>query len=161
MNLPIYYQIPYWANALLFVAVLLLSLETSYRVGKWQQCRTGEEREVNRRGDVILSALLALLGLMLAFTYSFTNSRSDMRNRAAVDEINSIGTAFLRADLLDEPHRILVRTSLLDYARTLVIDPQDAVTERGSRRSLSACPPNSLRYGQRLKRWRQSKHQAP
>jgi hypothetical protein len=131
MDLPLFYQLPFWTNPLLLVGILFLSLECSNRVGIWQRRRSGEEREQDRRGDVILTALLALLGLMLAFTYSFTVSRSDMRKAAAIDEINAVGTAFLRADLLDEPHRTSIRTSLLEYARTLVIDPQIAATNGG------------------------------
>jgi hypothetical protein len=131
VNLPFYYQIPFWTTPLLFVGILLLSIEVSYRVGVGQRLRIGEEREQDRRGDVILTALLALLGLMLAFTYSFTVSRSDLRKTAAMDEINAVGTAFLRADLLDEPHRTSIRRSLLEYARTLVIDPQEAASRDG------------------------------
>jgi hypothetical protein len=131
VNLPFFYQMPFWTNPLLLVGILLFSLEVSYRVGMWQRRRAGEEREQDRRGDVILSALLALLGLMLAFTYSFTVSRSDMRKTAAIDEINAVGTAFLRADLLGEPHRTSIRTSLLEYARTLIIAPQIAATKGG------------------------------
>ena len=132
MNLPLLYQFPFWTHPLLLVGILLFSLEVSYRVGMmWQRRRAGEEREQGRRGDVILTALLALLGLMLAFTHSFTVGHSNMRKAAAIDEINAVGTAFMRADLLDEPHRTSIRTSLLEYARTLVIDRQIAATNEG------------------------------
>jgi hypothetical protein len=49
--------------------------------------------------------MLALLGLLLAFTYSFSLSRADMRKQAVINEANAIGTAFLRADLGAEPGR--------------------------------------------------------
>jgi hypothetical protein len=74
------------------------------------------------RNDVTLASILALLGLMLAFTYSFSMSRSDLRKQALVTEVNAISTAFLRADLLPEPSRTKLRESLFYYAQSRVVD---------------------------------------
>jgi hypothetical protein len=131
-----FYQLPIGLNALLILAFLLGCLEISYRAGVRQRETTGEDREMDRRGDVILTAMLALLGLMLAFTYSFTVSRSDFRKAAVLGEINAVGTAFLRADLLDEPHRTTIRTLLLEYTRTLRLDARSAGSHEGSRKTI-------------------------
>jgi hypothetical protein len=65
--------------------------------------------------------MLALLGLLLAFTYAFSLSRADMRKQAIVHEANAIGTAFLRANLGAEPGRSELRQGLIDYARPRLI----------------------------------------
>lgn len=55
------------------------------------------------RGDAaegyLLSAVLALLGLLVAFTFSLAVARFDARRQLVVDEANAIGTAWLRAGL--------------------------------------------------------------
>lgn len=49
------------------------------------------------------SALVALLGLLLAFTVSMAVARFEARKQLVVAEANAIGTAALRAQLLPEP----------------------------------------------------------
>jgi hypothetical protein len=81
------------------------------------------DAEGEARSDVTLASLMALLGLMLAFTYSFSLSRADLRKVALVKEVNAISTAFLRADLLPEPGRTEVRDRLFDYAKSRYVEP--------------------------------------
>ena len=57
--------------------------------------RAGEDAE-----GYLLSATLALLGLLIAFTFSGAASRFDARRDLIVTETNAIGTAWLRLDLL-------------------------------------------------------------
>lgn len=45
-------------------------------------------------------AVFALLGLLIAFTFSGAASRFDTRRQLIVEEANAIGTAYLRLDLL-------------------------------------------------------------
>ena len=120
MEMPGIYDIPLWVDALAFVLLLWIAVEAGYRVGLRQR-RASESAEKTTRGDVTLSAMLALLGLMLAFTYAFTLSRADDRKHAIVEEANAIGTAFLKADFLAEPGRGEVRGRLLDFARARIV----------------------------------------
>lgn len=114
------FEVPFWVNVFLFVLVLLVALEGGYRMGI-RKYRASEDAEKAVRSDVTLGSMLALLGLMLAFTYAFSLSRADMRKQAIVTEANAIGTAFLRADLSVEPGRSELRERLLEYARTRVV----------------------------------------
>jgi hypothetical protein len=50
-------------------------------------------------------AIFALLGLMIAFTFSGASSHFDVRRQLITDEANSIGTAWQRIDLLPEAVR--------------------------------------------------------
>jgi hypothetical protein len=120
VDIPWLYEIPLWANAVLFLVVLFAAVEIGFRFGL-RQHQAKRSAEKATRGDVTLGSMLALLGLMLAFTYAFTLSRADARKQSVVEEANAIGTAFLKADLLPEPGRSEVRERLLDYARTRVV----------------------------------------
>jgi len=65
-------------------------------------------------------ALLGLLALLLAFTFSMSASRHDMRRQIIVDEANNIGTAILRADLYADSTRQLFRTDFAAYVEARI-----------------------------------------
>ena len=54
-------------------------------------------------------AVFALLGLLIAFTFSGASSRFDTRRQLIVEETNDIGTAYLRLDLLPADGLLLPR----------------------------------------------------
>jgi hypothetical protein len=105
---------------MLLMIILFLALETGFRIGLRKRDAFQDADEA-LRADVTLGAMLALLGLMLAFTYAFSLSRADARKQAIITEANAIETAFLRADLVAEPGRSELRQRLLEYARTRVL----------------------------------------
>jgi len=61
------------------------------------------------------STVLALLGLLVAFTFSGAWSRFDARRELILKETNAIGTAWLRLDLLPAPVRGRVQESFRHY----------------------------------------------
>lgn len=61
------------------------------------------------------ASVFALLGLMIAFTFSGALSRFDVRRGQAVDEANAIGTAYLRIDLLPESTQPPLRETFRSY----------------------------------------------
>ena len=72
-------------------------------------------------GETTLGAILALLGLLLAFSFGNALTLSQMRKSAVVNESAAIGTAFLRADFLPEPGRLELQSALLEYAETRIL----------------------------------------
>lgn len=63
--------------------------------------RLAEEGETYMKGvGALESAVFALLGLLLAFSFSGALTRFDMRRQLVVTETNAIGTAWLRISLL-------------------------------------------------------------
>jgi hypothetical protein len=81
----------------LFLGMLGL-LEIGRRIGRRHMA---EDPEGARAGvNTIEAAILALLGLLLAFTFSGAGSRFDARRHLIVEETNAIGTAYLRIDML-------------------------------------------------------------
>ncbi|WP_169739522.1 hypothetical protein [Thioclava pacifica] len=65
----------------------------------------------------VQGSLLAILGLLLGFTFSLALGRFDARSQAVVDEANAIGTAWLRVQLLPEDVQPEARNLLIQYAR--------------------------------------------
>jgi hypothetical protein len=61
------------------------------------------------------TAVFALLGLLIAFTFSGALSRFDVRRAQVVDEANAIGTAYLRIDLLPAPAQSRLREAFRNY----------------------------------------------
>jgi hypothetical protein len=84
--------------ALLLATGIIVLLEVGRRIGAR---RLAEEGETAAKGfGAIETAVFALLGLILAFSFSGALTRFDARRHLVVAEANDIGTAFLRIDLL-------------------------------------------------------------
>jgi hypothetical protein len=82
----------------LFGGVLLVS-GFAYRLGKRKPHLAEASSE---SAAAVIGALFALLGLLLAFTFSGAYARFDARRQIIVQEVNAIGTAWLRLDLLPQ-----------------------------------------------------------
>jgi hypothetical protein len=113
------YDIPLLLVGGMGLALLIFSLEVGFRIGfsqrnKWKDADTGG-------GAVVLSSMFALFGLILAFTYAAGVQRHDARKAALNAEANAIGTAFLRADLIDSENATILKTRLLEYAKTRIV----------------------------------------
>lgn len=69
---------------------------------------------------VLQAALLGVVGLILAFGLSLAVTRYENRRDAVVDEANTIGTTYLRAQTLPEPMRSKSLALLLSYTENAV-----------------------------------------
>jgi len=83
---------------LFFFALLLLWV--SERIGVAIRKRRPLAEDMRHDFDVVLTAALTLLGLMIGFTFSMAVTRFDQRKNFEEAEANAIGTEYLRADLL-------------------------------------------------------------
>lgn len=81
---------------------------------RWPNSATVERR---RAGGLRSCAggHLALLGLLIGFTFSIAVSRNDQRKNFEEDEANAIGTEYLRAGLLPADDAARVRDLLRNY----------------------------------------------
>ncbi len=96
----------------LFVGMLAL-LEVGRRVGTKRLARDPDGARAGT--GAIEGAVFALVGLLIAFTFSGAASRFDVRRDLVVQETNAIGTAYLRLDLLPEAVRPAMRKQFRDY----------------------------------------------
>lgn len=119
--------------AALLVALLFAAILASLEVG-W---RMGRRRPLPAQGAVE-AAVLGLMGLLMAFAFSGAATRFDSKRELVVQEANSIGTAYLRLDLLpagaQPPLRDLFRRYVdarLAYYRD-ILDPQASIRHEAS-----------------------------
>lgn len=76
---------------------MLLAMEIGFRSSHRKQART---TEAITQANAVLAAMLGLLALLLAFTFSAALQRYEDRSQTVVAEANAIGTTYLRARLL-------------------------------------------------------------
>ena len=95
--------------------IMLLVLETGRRIGK--RYYSMEESDHHRGNRILVeSAIYGLLGLLIAFTVWAPPDRFDARRTLTVQEANTIGTAYLRLDLLPAAAQPELRRKFRRYA---------------------------------------------
>ena len=101
-----------WIAIALFVGIL-----ACLAIGRWIGRRIMARHHVDALPSVgsLEAAVFALLGLLIAFTFSGALARFDVRRAQVVDEANAIGTAYLRVDLLPAPAQPKLRDTFRDY----------------------------------------------
>jgi hypothetical protein len=92
---------------------MLLFLELGRRIGARRMRRDPEGARAG--AGVVDGAVFALLGLLIAFTFSGAGARFDKRRELVVEETNAIGTAYLRLDLLAPTPQAALREKLRRY----------------------------------------------
>jgi hypothetical protein len=103
---------PIWLIGLAIAAALTLAHEGGRRLGR--RLRKSDERAAEVRGYLVSSAL-ALLGLLIAFTFGAAQDRWRVRQELVIAEANAIGTTYLRAQLFEPPARDELSRGLLQY----------------------------------------------
>jgi hypothetical protein len=81
-----------------FFLGMLVLLETGRRLGVRRLAKDPEGAPAGT--GAVDAAVFALLGLLVAFTFSGAASRFEERRNLIVEETNDIGTAYLRLDLV-------------------------------------------------------------
>ncbi len=106
-------QIPIWGIFFLTGILILVSIWVGIFLGKRIRHKPDHITETSL-GSIIL-AILGLLAFMLAFTFGLSAERFQARRQLLLDEVVSIGTTYLRAEMLSEPHRSEIRKLLRQY----------------------------------------------
>ncbi len=130
IRLPFIYELSIGVAAFGFIAVLLVSLEAGYRIGLARRKRIVDADAGG--GGVVLTSMFALLGLILAFTYGSSVNRYMQRKQTVVAEANALGTAYLRAGLVQGEDAAALQRAILNYARTRVISSEEWSTRAGA-----------------------------
>lgn len=99
--------------------ILFLFMEIGYRLGRWH-FRAYPQASREWVG-VVDGPILALLGLLVAFTFSSAADRFDGRRDLIVEETNAISTAYLRLDLLQPSDREGLRTQFRKYLDSRIL----------------------------------------
>jgi hypothetical protein len=84
------------------------------RLRRWRDSRHTDAVEWGREAPTI-TAVMTLLALLLGFSFNLAIERFEQRRQLVVEEANAIGVAYLRAQLLPQPHRKRIGDLLLAY----------------------------------------------
>lgn len=93
--------------------VIFLFMEFGHRLGC--QHRKVDPNSNKDWVSVVDGPILALLGLLVAFTFSAAADRFNGRRKLIVEEANAVGTAYLRLDLLNPGDRDPLRQKFREY----------------------------------------------
>jgi hypothetical protein len=105
--------LPLWGVFVATVVLVLLSVGAGFLLGARNR-RQSAEAQKTPVGEIV-AAMLGLLALLLAFTFSLAATRFETRRGLVLDEANAIGTTWLRAGLLGDSHCGDVRKLLSEY----------------------------------------------
>jgi hypothetical protein len=116
---------PVWLIALGLAATLLLAKWAGARVRGGHKGEEAAKIEASAL-DYLLSAAVGLMALLIAFTFSFASERFANRRELGIDEANAVSTAYLRYQVLNEPHRTRLSGLMVRY-----IDAREAFNSAG------------------------------
>ena len=107
-----FFTLDTWQLALILFAIVVGGTVLGLLAGRYLKKHSEVLREPI---GVLQGALLGLVALILAFGLSLAVGRHEARRAAVVDEANTIGTTYLRAETLAEPMRSGSLTLLKRY----------------------------------------------
>lgn len=110
------HELPSWELTLPLIVAMLLASEMGYRIG----CARHEQvRDAGRvHFNAVQASLLALLALLLGFTFNMANVRFDARRQGVLETANNFAALYLRSGDLPEPQRSDFRRFLREYLDT-------------------------------------------
>jgi len=103
--------LPWWLLFPSLVLVFLLVVEAAFWLGSRHRGKADEHKKSH--AAMVVGSMLALLGLLLGFTFHIAESRFETRRELVLEEANAIQTTYLRAEMLPpgrvEPTKELLR----------------------------------------------------
>lgn len=105
--------LPLWALFLTCFAFVLLLLAAGIELGRRRSAMKDPESATSV--GAMANASLALLAFLLAFTFGLAAQRFDARRTVLLDEVNAIGTTYLRTSTLPDAEGAPARAKLREY----------------------------------------------
>jgi hypothetical protein len=98
-------QFPVWFLCVAVIAVVALALRAGILVAQRVRRRSAAADLASEGIGAVVGAVLGLLAFMMAITFGMAADRRDSRRALLLEEVNSIGTTYLRAGLIPEAQR--------------------------------------------------------
>jgi hypothetical protein len=105
---------PIWLIGLSILVALIVAGQLGYGARR-VMVRSGVQAAPTEGFGYVLSGALALLGLLIAFTFGAASERFDTRRLLVVEEANAIGKAYLRMQALDEAPKAALNRLMVQY----------------------------------------------
>jgi len=139
MQLGWLYEWDSWVIVLVLMGAMMLAAEIGYQVGRRWPMRAGETS--GRYFIAVQGSLLALLALLLGFTFNMSTQRYETRRRLVMDDADALGALWRQNSLLAEPQRSQFEPLLRQYielrADTAVLKGELTRAELASRTELA------------------------
>ncbi len=100
---------------LLLCLVSFITMCLSVLVAAYVRRGQDQNRDMLQNYDVIRTATLTLLALIIGFSFSMATGRYDLRKNYEEAEANAIGTEYVRATLLPAPYAKRIQGLLVEY----------------------------------------------
>lgn len=113
-------HLPLWLLLLLLVSLILIMIEVGYLVG-----RQAFKEKPNDGLSTMATGVASLLAFILAITFNMSAGRQDARKLLVVEESNSIGTAYLRSDLIPPSLALQSKALLREYTEVRLVSIDD------------------------------------
>jgi hypothetical protein len=95
----------------LFLGMIAMQI-AGHRYGLYR----GDDAPASSEGTAAVEAtIFAMLGLLVAFTFSGADTRLDGRRKLIIEETNAVGTAYLRLDLLRAEDKPILQDDMRRY----------------------------------------------
>ena len=107
---------PLWLIGVAILLGLVAADELGYAARRMLRRKGGPEPSDEGIG-YLLSGALALLGLLVAFTFAAASDRYDTRRHLVVEEANAIDTTYLRMQALDDAPRAAASQLMVRYVQ--------------------------------------------
>ncbi|MGB7161151.1 MAG: hypothetical protein WBD40_24030 [Tepidisphaeraceae bacterium] len=121
---------PIWLIGVIVTALMILAAEIGYHIGRRNTaCDSGV--------GAVKASILALVGLLLAFSYSIAAGHYDRRKQVVVEEAKSLKTCWLRTDLVAEPARSRARELLRSLVEARLMSHDRAADPKAEQRFLA------------------------
>jgi len=118
-----------------FFVAIILCMEFGRWLGRRSYSRAGDE--AFGASGTIDGAMFALLGLLIAFTFSGAALRFEERRALIRDEANAVGTAYLRVDLVNADAQPVLRQNFRDYLDARLDAYSDVTDPAGLERKIA------------------------
>jgi hypothetical protein len=105
---------PIWWLGVILLAALLASAFIGRAMRPRANPKDDDAKDDYGEGYSV-SAILGLLALLTGFTFSLAIERFETRRQLVLEHANAIGTAYLRVQLLPEPHRAQLSALINEY----------------------------------------------
>lgn len=99
-------------NSILISLGVFVALLGGVAVGRWIGLKWPSEKE---GAGAVEGVVFAVLGLLIAFTFTSAGQRFDTRRVLVVEQTNAIGTAWMRVDLLEQEDRRPIRDLMVNW----------------------------------------------
>lgn len=106
--------LPAFAASFLF---LTLAMEAGYLAGRRMMVKQSATAPDESRISTLTTGMLGLLTFTLSLSIGFAQSRYEARHDLVLAEANAIGTAWLRAQLIDGDEGPAIAAKIEDYAK--------------------------------------------